>query len=155
MPSRISVECLLSLRGDEEQNARGSPGESAGISSVAESHRPRTTLFHGHRSVVVAVRAVRVVQMAVDEIVDVVAMRNGGMAAVGTVHVAGRMRAALVVGRALAGIGASIGDFVFLHLSVGPLVMQMTVVEVIDVSLVLDGRMTAIRPVLVRVILVH
>ena len=46
---------------------------------------------------VVAVIAVRMVQMPVNQVVNVVAVRNGRMTAVRTMHMASFMTAALVV----------------------------------------------------------
>ena len=52
------------------------------------------------RAVVVAVVPVRVVQVTVDEIVDVIAMRHRLVPATGAVLVAGLVPAALMLGRA-------------------------------------------------------
>jgi hypothetical protein len=54
--------------------------------------------------VVVAVVAVGVMQVAIDQIVDVVAVRNRLMAAARAVHVAGLVTGAAMVGRAAVGI---------------------------------------------------
>ena len=94
-------------------------------------------------------------QMAVDEVVDMVAVRNSRMPAIGSMHVPGGMSAALMVRRASTWIGAAHREFMFFDLAVGTLVMQMPVVQVVDMSLMLDGRMAAICPVLMRMIFVH
>jgi hypothetical protein len=140
----------------ERQNARSNHPECAGMPSFAESIRPGTSLFlDGYGTVVVAVCAVRMVQMAVDEIVDMVAVRNSGMPAVGSMHVAVRVAAAFMVGCARARIGTADRQLMLFDLSVGQGMMQMSIVQIVDVTLMLDGRMTAIGPVLVRVILMH
>jgi hypothetical protein len=94
----------------------------------------------------------RVVQVAVDEIVDVIPVRNRGVSAVGAVHMIVGVSAAMMVGRARARILSTDLDLMLLDLAVGKLVMQVPVVQVIDVTLVLNGRVAAIRPVFVRVI---
>ena len=63
----------------------------------------------GYGPVVIAVRAVRMVQMAIDEIVDVVPMRNCRVSAVGAVNMIVRVSATVVLGRASAGIGPANG----------------------------------------------
>jgi hypothetical protein len=94
-------------------------------------------------------------QMAVDEVINVVTVRNSGMPAIGAMHVPGGMSAALMVRRARTRIGTTHREFMFFDLAVGTLVMQMPVVQVVDMILMLDGRMAAICPVLVRMIFVH
>jgi hypothetical protein len=95
------------VSGRNEQDARGNLGESAGISAYEEGNFASPGLFHAHRPMVVAVRPVGMMQVAVYEIVNMVPVRNGGMAAVRTMHVRGRMSAALVTRRAGAWIGAA------------------------------------------------
>ena len=67
--------------------------------------------FHG--AVVIAVVAVRVVQAAIDEKVDVVAVRHGFVAAAGAVHVARLVAGAR--GRAAFGVDIRHGDGMLLH----------------------------------------
>jgi hypothetical protein len=94
----------------------------------------------------------RVVEMSGDEVVDVIAVRDGGMAAIGAVHVIGGVAAALVVRGAGARVGGADRQRVLFDLAVGKRVMQVAVVQVIDVSLVVDGGVTAVRAMLMRVI---
>lgn len=84
----------------------------------------------------------RVVQVAVDEIVHVVAVRDGFVSAAVAVDVARFVSVAGVVGRADGGMGvahldAVLVDVVFMRK------MQMAVVEVIHVIAVLDRGVTA------------
>lgn len=60
---------------------------------------------------VVAMVAVRVVQVAVDQVVDVVTVRDGFVAATGAMDVAGLVAAAFVLGRAAPGRLPACGRF--------------------------------------------
>jgi hypothetical protein len=101
--------------------------------------------------VVVAVIPVRVMQVAFDEIVDVIAVRHGLMAASRAMHVRMVMPAALMLRRAPIRIGCRhlddvLVDMVLVH------VMEVTVVEVVDVIAVPDGCMSARKAVLMRMV---
>jgi hypothetical protein len=101
--------------------------------------------------VIVAVIPVGMMQMPVDQIVDVVAVRHGLMPASGTVHVRAVMPSAPVPGCTAVGIGrrhldAVLVDVVAVHM------MQMAVVQIVDVIAVANGRVPARPAVLVRVI---
>lgn len=89
------------------------------------------------RTVVIAVSVVRMVQVTVDEVVDVVTVRHRLVAAVRSVDVVGRVGTAGVVGRAGPRVGVADGDDVLVHM-VLVRVMQMTVVEEVDVAVVAD-----------------
>ena len=107
--------------------------------------------------------AVRVVQVAIDKVIDVVAMRHrfvaaagavdvsGFVAAAGAVDVSGFVAAAVVVGRAGVRVGGADGDAVFIDV-VAMRVVQVAVVQVIDVAVVFDGGVAAASAVLVRVV---
>jgi hypothetical protein len=97
--------------------------------------------------VVVAVVAMGVVEAAVDEVVDVIAVGDGGVAAVGAVDVG--FVVSLVGVLALVGVFLADGDGVMLDLSVAG-VFQAAVVEVIDVAFVADGDVAAAGAVLMR-----
>lgn len=90
----------------------------------------------------VAVALARVVQVAVDEIVHVVAVRDGLVSAAGAVDVAGFVSVAGVVGRAPGGVGVAHLDAVLVHV-VFVREVQMAVVEVVHVIAVLDRGVTA------------
>jgi hypothetical protein len=85
--------------------------------------------------VVVAVVAVGVVQVAVDQVIDVVAVRDGRMAAVGAVLMCFIVAAAGVLGSAIGGVGFIDGEGVFLDFAAFD-VVQVAVVQVIDVAVV-------------------
>jgi hypothetical protein len=94
--------------------------------------------------VIVAMLPVGMVQVAFHQIVRMVAMADGFMPAVGPMNVIGAMRPALVVrGTAIlirgAGSQCVFVDMIAMH------VVKMTVVEIVDVALVANGRMAAVR----------
>lgn len=88
--------------------------------------------------------AVPVMEASVDEKVNVVAVRDGFMAAIGVVAFAGN-------GRAGVGIGFAHRQDVIVNM-VGVNVMKMARVEKIDVAVVLDADVAAIGVVNVGVI---
>lgn len=99
---------------------------------------------------VVAMIAVRVVQVPVNEVVDVVAMRDSLVATIGTMHMIGVVLG-LVIGGADVRILITDSDHVLVHmLFVG--MMQMPVMQIVDVPIVLDRSMAAILAVLVVVV---
>jgi hypothetical protein len=98
------------------------------------------------RAVIVAVIAVRVMQVPVNQEVDVVAMRNGLVSAAGAVFVA-----AFDLRRATGRIRPANRDHMFVDV-VAMRVMQMAVMQVIDMTLVPDGGMAAIGAMLVGVV---
>ena len=91
---------------------------------------------------VVAVAAVRVVQMVPDEIVHMVAMRQCVVAAPRSVDMTGVVRSTNVLGRARVRVARGHGDRVIVDV-VAVRVMQATVVQEIDVPLVDDHRVPA------------
>jgi hypothetical protein len=94
--------------------------------------------------VVVAVVAVRVVQPAVDEVIDVVAVRHLFVAALLVLALAGN-------GGARRRVDGADGDDVFVVVAVVR-VVQVAVVQVIDVPVVLDARVPAVVAVDVLVV---
>lgn len=99
-------------------------------------------LHHLDRAMVVAMVAVRVVQVAVDQVVDVVTVRDGFVAATGAMDVAGLVTAAFVLGRAAVGVGGRDGDHVLVDV-VAMRMVQVAVVQVIDMAIMADGRVAA------------
>lgn len=95
--------------------------------------------------------AVRMVQVAIDQVVDVVAMRNRLVTTSRAVLVARLMSGALVIGRAAIGVRSGDLDLVLVNV-VGVHVMEMAVMQIIDVIAMLDSRVTAAGAVLVRVV---
>jgi hypothetical protein len=102
---------------------------------------------------VVAVIAVGVMEVAVDQVVNVVAVRDGGMAAVGAVLVAFFVAGAGMLGSAIGRVGFVNGQGMLLNL-VPFDVMQVAVVQVIDVAVVDDAGVATTWAVLVSMSLV-
>ncbi|GAB3741084.1 hypothetical protein GCM10028794_26440 [Silanimonas algicola] len=95
---------------------------------------------------VVAMPPMRMVQVTVDKVVDMVAMRHGLMAAAGAMHMVGGMPAAGMAsgaGRGVLRIDADrmLIDVVAVHM------VQVAVVQVVHVAVVLDRRVAAARAV--------
>jgi hypothetical protein len=99
-----------------------------------------------HRPVVVAVAAVRVVQVALDQVIDVIAVGHRLVAAARAVPVFRGVGGAVMVRCAGRGVRAADFDPVLLDASGGH-VVQVAVVEVIDVAVVPDARVAAVRAV--------
>jgi hypothetical protein len=103
---------------------------------------------------IVAVVAVRVVQVAVDQIIDMIAVRYRLVAAVRAVLVALRMASALVVGRAAIGIGGAdrhdmLIEMIFMRM------MKVAVVKIVHMSLMPDSHVSAARPMLMRMVVMN
>jgi hypothetical protein len=103
--------------------------------------------------VVVAVVAVRVVQVTADQIVHMVTMGHRLVSARGSVDVIGRVGVTAMLGRADRWIGAIDAQRMLLDLAAAG-VVQMTVVQVIDMALMFDGFVTAIGAMLMGVVAV-
>jgi hypothetical protein len=94
-------------------------------------------------AVIVAMPAVRVMEMLADEIVDVIAMGNLLVTAIGAMNMRGLMPTADVLRRAIRRVGAAHPqDMLVDVIAVG--VMQMPVMQIVDVALVLDRRVPTI-----------
>jgi hypothetical protein len=103
--------------------------------------------------VIVAVVAVRVVQVAVDEVVDVIAMRHRLVPAARPVLMPRLVPLAAMLGCAAVGVLVRHLDHVLVDVIVVRM-MQVTVVQVVDVILMANGGVTAIGAVAVRMALV-
>ena len=99
---------------------------------------------------IIAVVAVRVVQMAAHEVVDVIAVRHRFMAAARAVDVILGVGAAGVLRRAAGRVAPADGQRMLLDLAALGMV-QVAVVDVIDMAFVLDGGVAAAGPVLMAV----
>jgi len=95
--------------------------------------------------VVVAVVAVRVMEVTSHEIVDMVAVGHGLVAATRPVNVTLVVSGALMMGCAAIGVGCRYFDYVFIDVTFVH-VMQMPIVQVVDVAGVLDRGVPAIGP---------
>lgn len=100
---------------------------------------------------VIAVTRVRMMQMAVYQVIHVVAVRHRFMAAARAVHVLGIVTAASVAARARRRIGSRDFNHVLVIVAIVRM-MQMAVVQVVHVVAVLHGRMSAVGAVFVSVV---
>jgi len=96
---------------------------------------------------VIAVTIMRMVQVTVNQVVDVIAMRYRLVPATRTVDMVGVVMPAGMIRRALNRVLIAHGDRVLLDRAVFALVVQMTVVQVVDVAVVLDRDVAARRAV--------
>lgn len=101
---------------------------------------------------IVAVVSVGMMEVTIDEVVDVIAMGNGFMAAARTVDVTVFVTGLVIVVLATVGVGLGNGNDVFFDDSVGFLVMQVTIVKVVDVITMPDCGVAAVGSMLVVVI---
>jgi len=99
-------------------------------------------LFHHlKRPVIVAVSVMRMMQLSANQVVHMVAMRNGRMTTVGAMNMLPVM--AFRSQRAFVRVGVADGNNVFINV-VAVRMVQMAVVEIIHVPVVHDGDMPAI-----------
>ena len=92
---------------------------------------------------IIAMPVMDMVEVAGDQVVEVIPMRNRRMAAIGSVHVRGSVAIACVVRRAGGRVRWIDRDRAFVDM-VAVHHMQMPVVQVIDVAAVLDSKMTTV-----------
>jgi hypothetical protein len=98
--------------------------------------------------VIVAVPTVRMMQVVRDEVVHVIAVRDGLVAATLGVLVSGGVAAAGVARHAPIRVGGSDREAMIVHVT-GVEVVKVPVVQVVRVSLVTNGGVPAARPVYV------
>ncbi len=97
---------------------------------------------HGQRAVIVAVIAVRMVQPPIDQIIDMVAVGHGFVAAIGTVPMPGRVTGRVAFG--IAAVGIAVADRNHMLLDAAMVEMfKMAVIEIIDVAFMPHGEMAA------------
>jgi hypothetical protein len=103
-----------------------------------------------NRPVVIAVAAMRMVQMVVYQVVGVVAVRHRFVPALRTVLVPLDMSPAIVLRRTSRCVRGIHGEAMLLNTATAH-VVEMPIVQVIDMAIVLDGRVPATGAVLVIV----
>jgi hypothetical protein len=103
--------------------------------------------------VIVAVIAMRVMEMPVNQIINMVSMRYRRMSAVRAMDMIGCVTRALMFRRALARVHTGHLNLVFVDVTIVH-VVQVPVVKVVNVALMPDRGMAAVRAVLVIMILV-
>ena len=133
-------------RGTAENMVSTVPRSKPAPSPLQAHPRPAARPGSGerrHRAVVVAVGAVGVVEVPVHEVVDVIAVRHGDVAAPLAVPVSGLVAAAAVVRGALRRVPRRDGERVLLDRAGAVLMVQVAVVEVVDVAVVLERGVAA------------
>lgn len=93
---------------------------------------------------IIAMSIVLMMQMAVYQVVNMVAMRNRFMATTRSMDVGGIMTAANMPARTISRIGFIHVQRMFLNDSSTALMMQMTIVQKVDVVTMLNGRVAAL-----------
>jgi len=101
--------------------------------------------------VVVAVVAVRVMKVAADAVIYVVAVGNRLVTAAGAADMARFMTAAMMVRRAAIGVVAGHLDHVLIDVTFMR-VVEVAIVQIVDVVVVTHGGVAASRPMLVSMI---
>lgn len=95
-------------------------------------------------SMVVAVAIVLMVQVAIDQVIDMVAVRDRRVSASRSMHVVGRVgRAGMSAGAGGWVMSRDLQDMLF-DRPVEGRVMQVSIVEVVDMSIMFDCRMPAV-----------
>ncbi len=100
---------------------------------------------------IIAVIAVGMVQMSIDQVIHVIAVGDRGMATARTMDMPGPVATATMLGRAPVGVLAVHLDHVLVHVS-GMGMMEVPIMQVIRVTAVLDRDMAATLAVLVGMI---
>jgi len=91
---------------------------------------------------VITMPTVGVVQVPIDQIVRVIAMGDGGVTAIGTMDMVGGMPPAGMILGASIRVGRADGNGMFLdHFPI--LMVEVTIVDIVDMSFMLDGGVTA------------
>ena len=99
-----------------------------------------------YRSLIIAMVAMRIVEMPVDQVIDMLSMRDCFMAAVRAMHVLPSVSLAPVGRRAAFRIVPRDGEYVLIDMVIMR-VMQVSVMQVTNVIIVHDARMAALRAV--------
>jgi hypothetical protein len=100
---------------------------------------------------IVAMIAVRVMQMAGDAVIDMITVRHRLMAATRAMHMAGLMAAAAMVGCTAVRIVAGYLDHMLVDMA-GMRVVQMAVMQIVDMTAMPHRRVAAARPMLVEML---
>lgn len=148
-PGRHSIECAR--RGMRVVGCAPASGEALSRSSFYTGVDPRPAHFAGvsagagagwsggrDRPVVVAVVAVRMVEVSIDEVVYVIPVGYRLVATAGSMDVFRFVPAARVLGSAGPGVGIRDLDLMLFDLSVLAHVVEVSVVEVVHMIAVLD-----------------
>jgi hypothetical protein len=94
------------------------------------------------------------VQVSVDQVIEMVAVRHPVVTAVGPVHMILGVTTALVLGRAVRGVRCAHRQDVIVHV-IAVDMMEMPIVQIVGMLAVPDGRVTTARSMVVVVPVVH
>lgn len=94
-----------------------------------------------------------VMKMAINQVVDMLAMGHGFMSAAGAMHMLLRMPRALMFRGAILGVGTRYTDHMFVDMIIVR-VVQMAIVQVIDMAIMHDARVPTFRAVRMSMIFV-
>lgn len=100
---------------------------------------------------IIAMAVVRMMQVALHEIVNMITMRYSFVTTTRAMNMPCFVTITVVLWGANIRVGRTDGDTMFVHMAFVR-VMQMAVMQVINVTIMFDGDMAAIRAVLVRVV---
>lgn len=95
--------------------------------------------------------AMRVMQVAVDEVINMIPVRDGGMTAAGAMNMAGLVACAAVSGRAGIRVGRCNGNDMLINM-VAMGMMQMAVMQIIDMIAVTNSDVTTAGAVFMLVV---
>jgi hypothetical protein len=102
---------------------------------------------------IVAMVAVRMVEVPIHQIVDMVAVRHGLVPAIGPVNVAWVVAGAVMIGRADVGIRCGHSQHMFIDV-ISMHMVQMTIMQVVDMPVVFDREMSAAGAMLMNMVFV-
>src|SRR5262245_8955588 len=150
----------LGTGGAQTPSARSTPAREAPFIEIDEAlsefcsgsflrSLPLPGAFNG--PVIVAVAAMWMVKMTVDEVVHMITVRHALVPAPGTVHVSAVMTFARMIGRALRPIPAVAFQDVLVNM-ITVHMMQVTVMQIVGVPVVFNRCVTAARRVRVRML---
>jgi hypothetical protein len=103
----------------------------------------RLLSFYVHRSMIIAVPAMWMMQMAVDQVVGMIAVRDRLMSAARAVNMCLIVPACRIGSGTTVGIRSAYRKGVFIDNIVAHHMVQATVVKIIDMAVMQDGYMTA------------
>ena len=112
---------------------------------------PEKLLHDFDTAVVVAVSLMRMMQVAIHQIVNMISVRNGLMAAIGTMHMLRIVTFALVSLCAVVRVGGAHLKLVFIDVAFMR-VVQVAVMQEVGMTVMLDGDMAAVAVVLMGVV---
>ena len=118
---------------------------------LARCPTSRGLFRNSNRPVIVAVIAVRMMEVSVNQVVNMIAMRDGGMAAVWPMNVLRRMPRSSKPGRALFRVHSADGNRVLVHM-IAMRMMQMAVMKIIHMAFMVDGCVAAAGAMDVRMV---